>query len=292
LSYSLVEVVMGRVGGVLGIVLAAAAVVRADGGAATRPAVVIIAHRGASADAPENTLAAFRLGYEQGADAVELDVFLSADGHPVVIHDANTKRTAGVDKRVAAQTLAELRALDAGDFGAWKGKGFKGERIPTLDEALALVPAGRRMFIEIKAGPEAVPAVDAALKRWAGDDAGGGRATIIAFRLEVLTAAKKSAPGRPAYWLRRYDRDKKTNEYPRVDDLIRQAKEAGVDGLSFDQAFPLDAAAVARVKAAGLSCHVWTVDDPAKARAFVAAGVDSITTNRPGALRRELQAGQ
>ena len=74
----------------------------------------IIGHRGASFDAPENTLAAIRLAWEQKADAAEFDVFLSKDGKIVVIHDANTKRTAGVDKRVVDQTLDELRALTSG----------------------------------------------------------------------------------------------------------------------------------------------------------------------------------
>src|SRR5262245_27937128 len=78
--------------------------------------VEVVAHRGASDEAPENTLAAFRLGFEQ-ADAVELDLHLSKDGHAIVIHDKTTKRTAGLDRPVAEQTLEELKALDA---GGWK----------------------------------------------------------------------------------------------------------------------------------------------------------------------------
>src|SRR5204863_3482831 len=92
--------------------------------------VEIVAHRGSSEEAPENTLAAFRLGYEQ-ADACELDIHLSKDGHVVVLHDANTKRTAGLDKPVAEQTLAELRTLDAGKS---KGGKFSNEKIPLLSE--------------------------------------------------------------------------------------------------------------------------------------------------------------
>ena len=114
----------------------------------------IIAHRGASHDAPENTLAAFRFGWEQKADAVELDVRLSKDGNLVVIHDDNTRRTAQVDKSVGEQTLAELRSLDV---GRWKGKQWVGERILTLNEALATVPEGKRLFVELKCGPEGIP---------------------------------------------------------------------------------------------------------------------------------------
>src|SRR5262245_4724666 len=97
------------------------------------PKVEIVAHRGASYDAPENTLASLKLAWEQKADASEFDVFLSKDGKIVVIHDADTKRTAGVDKKVVSQTLDELRALDV---GSWKNAKFKGEKIPTLDEML------------------------------------------------------------------------------------------------------------------------------------------------------------
>ena len=92
----------------------------------TAHAVEIIAHRGASYDAPENTVAAFKLGWKQNADAVELDIWLSKDGKIVCLHDDNTKRTAGVDKAVADQTLAELRMLDAGSL---KGTKWKGEKL-------------------------------------------------------------------------------------------------------------------------------------------------------------------
>src|SRR6476661_5646642 len=122
--------------------------------------VEIVAHRGASAEAPENTLPSFKLGWEL-ADADELDIYLSKDGEAVVMHDASTKRTAGLDKLVADQTLAELKALDA---GSWKAPSWTGTRIPTLAEVLALVPEGKRLFIEIKAGPEVIPALEKAVK--------------------------------------------------------------------------------------------------------------------------------
>lgn len=127
-------------------------------------AAEIIAHRGASADAPENTLAALKLGFEQGADAGELDLHLSSDGKLVIIHDADTKRTAGVDRKVVEQTFDALRRLDVGAFGRWKDKGFA-ERIPTLDEALALVPADKKMVIEIKVGVEALGPLEQSLRR-------------------------------------------------------------------------------------------------------------------------------
>jgi glycerophosphoryl diester phosphodiesterase len=117
--------------------------------ALTSKAQLIIAHRGASHDAPENTLASFKLAWEQKADGIEGDFYLTKDGKIVCIHDKTTKRTSGqkVELDVAASTLAELRKVDV---GAWKDPKYAGEKMPTLEEVLAIVPAGKVFFIEIK----------------------------------------------------------------------------------------------------------------------------------------------
>src|SRR5512138_1747669 len=104
--------------------------------AAGRP--IVHGHRGASADAPENTLAAFRLAMAQGADGVELDVWRCASGEVVVFHDDDATRIAGSPLRPKDATLAELRALDV---GAHRGEAFRGERIPLLDEVLEALPS-------------------------------------------------------------------------------------------------------------------------------------------------------
>ena len=109
------------------------------------PQPVIFAHRGASAHAPENTLAAFELALEQNADAIELDVKLSADGQVIVIHDPTVDRTTGSHARVKDLSLRELRALDAGTFFSEK---FQGEKIPTLEEVFEAV--GKRTFINVE----------------------------------------------------------------------------------------------------------------------------------------------
>lgn len=109
------------------------------------PQPVIFAHRGASAHAPENTLAAFQLALAQQADAIELDVKLSADGQVVVIHDATVDRTTNGTGRIKDLSLAELRALDAGSFFSEK---FQGEKIPTLDEVFETM--GKRTFINVE----------------------------------------------------------------------------------------------------------------------------------------------
>ncbi len=114
---------------------------------------LIIGHRGASREAPENTLESFRLAWDQGADGIEADFRLTADGRIVCMHDATTSRTTGVDLNIADTTLEELRRLDA---GLWKGPGWSGALIPTLAEVLAAIPPGTWFFIEIKSGPEII----------------------------------------------------------------------------------------------------------------------------------------
>lgn len=112
---------------------------------ASLPKPLIFAHRGASAHAPENTLAAFELALAQNADAIELDVKLSADGNVVVIHDQTVDRTTNGHGRVKDLSLAQLKALDAGSFFSEK---FRGEKIPTLEEVFEAV--GRRTFINVE----------------------------------------------------------------------------------------------------------------------------------------------
>src|SRR3954447_14041446 len=164
--------------------------------AAEPPKVEIVGHRGASYDAPENTVAAIKLAWEQKADGSEFDIYLTKDGQIAVIHDKDTKRTAGgVNKVVAESTLAELRALDV---GKWKGEKFAGEKIPTLAEMLATVPPGKRVFVEVKCGPEIVPELGRVLK------AAGLRpeqTPVISFNAAVIAAVKKARPDVPAYWL-------------------------------------------------------------------------------------------
>ena len=119
-----------------------------------------IAHRGASLEAPENTLAAFRRAMELGADLIELDVHQTSDGHVVVIHDETVDRTTDGSGAVRAMTLRELRRLDA---GSWMGPHFAGERVPTLLEVLELTRGQIGLAIEIKAGSRRYPGIEAAV---------------------------------------------------------------------------------------------------------------------------------
>lgn len=250
-------------------------------------AVEIIAHRGASHDAPENTLASLKLGWEQAADAGELDIYLTKDGEVVLLHDKTTKRTAGVDKPVAEQTLNELRKLDA---GAWKDARFAGERIPTLAEALAAMPPGKRMFIEIKCGPEVLVPLQKVLKE---SKRPAAELVLICFQEETLRQARPLFPDLEIYWLVGWPKDRAGEPpvaKPGVEDLIATAKAAGFTGLNLQKDFPVDKAFVDRVKAAGLKLFTWTVNDVETARRLEQAGIAGITTDRPGWLREKLTA--
>lgn len=239
--------------------------------------IEIIGHRGASHDAPENTLAAFRLGWAQGADANELDLRLTRDGQIAVIHDATTRRTAGLERPVAAQTLAELQALDA---GSWKGPAWAGEQIPALAEVLATAPDGKRLYLEIKCGVEVLPELERVIAEGRKQPE---QLALIGFNLETMAAAKKRLPGHDAYWVVECQEPP-----PPLDSLIVQATAAGMNGLDLHWTFPIDRAFAVKVKAAGLKLCTWTVDDLPTAERLAAAGVEGITTNRPGWLREQL----
>ena len=238
----------------------------------------IIAHRGASYDAPENTLAAVRLAWAQNADAVEVDVHLTRDGRLAVIHDSDTQRTTRTARVVADAELTELGGLDA---GSWKAPAFSGERIPSLDAVLAFVPRGKRVFIELKAGPGCVPALS---RCFASSPLSDEQGVIISFDLATAGSAKRQLPGCEVCWIV----EKHSAEGRReISDLVRSAKAAGLDGIDVEGVW-VDAEWRRLLSDAGLKLYVWTVDHPELARRLIAVGVDGITTNRPGWLRGQL----
>jgi glycerophosphoryl diester phosphodiesterase len=243
--------------------------------ASRRRRATIIAHRGASRLAPENTLASVKLAWQLGADAVEVDVHLTKDRRIVAIHDATTDRTAGTHLEVAATHSSYLRRLDVGGH---KHPEFAGEPIPFLEEVLDTIPPGRHLFIEVKCGREILPLLDETLTR----SARRAQIVLIGFDLDTMRAAKQRMPDVPAYWLR----DKRL-WLPHRCRLAAQARAAGIDGLNVHWS-GLTRRFVAAVKAAGLKLGTWTVDSPAHARRLRALGVDAITTNRPGWLNHRM----
>ncbi|MEM7624782.1 MAG: glycerophosphodiester phosphodiesterase [Planctomycetota bacterium] len=256
---------------------------------------LIVAHRGASHDAPENTQAAFDLAWEQGADAIECDVHLTADGQIVCIHDDTTGRTTGGEKGtglvVAESTAEELRKLDV---GSWKDPAFAGEPVPLLRDVLASLPAGKGILIEVKVGPEIVPALTALLRDTATGGLEGHRVTVMGFDAAMVKDAKAALPavlpGVTVNWLTRFAPHPKT-KLPTLttDEIIEQLAAINADGLGCKALeYYVNQDFVERLRAEAYGLHVWTVDDPAVGRHFVSLGFDSITTNRPGWLGEQL----
>lgn len=246
----------------------------------------IVAHRGASHAAPENTLPSFELAWKEGADAIEGDFYLTKDGKIICTHDKTTERlTGGADNRVVADsTFDELRQLDV---GSWKGEQFKGVRMPSLDEVLATIPEGKKLLIEIKCGPEIVPALKATVKDWPAE-----QLRIISFNADVIAACRRELPAIKAFWLTGYKETAKGNgqwspTFGSVMETLHRTKASGLDSNAHET---VDETLVKKLRAANLEFHVWTVDDPAVAKRFADLGVDSITTNRPQWLRQQLSA--
>lgn len=246
----------------------------------------IIAHRGASHDAPENTLAAFRLAWEQQADGIEGDFHLTRDRQIVCIHDATTERVApdSAPLKVAESTLAELRQLDV---GSWKDPKYAGERIPTLREVLQTVPPGKRIFVEIKSGPEILPILKDHLEESGLDPE---QILIICFQRDVVTQSRRKLPHYKVNWLTSYKQDPQTGAWkPDRHEVLRTLATTGVTGLGTNgNVNVIDRSFVDDLRAAGKEFHVWTINEEAPARVFQSMGADSITTDRPAFIRKSL----
>ena len=241
---------------------------------------LIVAHRGASRDAPENTIPAFQLAWEQGADAIEGDFHLTKDGKIVCIHDGNTKKVAGRKLVVRQSTLAELRELDV---GAYRGELFKGTTIPTLAEVFATVPDRKKIYIEVKCGAEILPVL---LKEIQTSGLRKEQIVVISFKEEVIRGLKAKAVQFKAYWLSGFKKDESGKVTPSLQRVLNTLEEINADGFSSSQSV-INQAYIQRVLEKGYEYHVWTVDDVQTARRFRNWGAQSITTNVPGIIRKQ-----
>jgi glycerophosphoryl diester phosphodiesterase len=252
----------------------------------TKPVTMpeIVAHRGASFSAPENTLPSFELAWKEGADAIEGDFYLTKDGKIICTHDETTERlTGGADNRVIAEsTFDDLRQLDV---GSWKGEQWKGVRMPSLDEVLATIPAGKKLLIEIKCGPEIVPSLKATVEGRSAE-----QLRIISFNADVIAACSRELPAIKAFWLTGYkEKTEGSGDWqPTFDSVMKTLHQTKASGLDTNAHETIDETLVQQLRAADLEFHVWTVDDPVVAKRFAELGVDSITTNRPEWLRQQL----
>lgn len=247
------------------------------------PKAFIVAHRGASGVAPENTLAAAVLAFEEGADATEIDVHLTKDRRIVVMHDKSTKRTCGVEMIIAETDSSALACLDAGSL---KSEVYAGEKIPFIEEIIEVLPCGKKLFIEVKCSAEIAPYLNDVI-------VSGGKIeqmVIISFDADVLVEAKKVMPQVPVYWLKSTDKDKQTGRYlPHDASIISFASDKGFDGVDLHYA-GITKAFVDKARKSGIEVHTWTVDDVDDARRMAACGVRSITTNYPDVIRQALES--
>ncbi|MFF8931202.1 glycerophosphodiester phosphodiesterase [Streptomyces longwoodensis] len=265
--------------------------------------IQVVAHRGASEEAPEHTLAAYRKAIEDGADALECDVRLSADGHLVCVHDRRVNRTSNGRGAVSALELADLAALD---FGSWKAREALRSRdeepdwefrpedreqtsVLTLERLLELVAdAGRRveLAVETKHPTRWAGQVEERLlhllKRF-GLDAPPSPAEspvrIMSFSARSLHRVRAAAPTLPTVYLTQF-------VSPRLRDG-RLPAGVGIAGPSI-RIVRSHPAYVERLKRAGHGVHVWTVNEPADVELCVGLGVDAIITNRPRAVLSQL----
>ena len=222
----------------------------------------VIGHRGAAGVHPENTLRGFRYAIALGVDAVECDVHLSRDGRLIVIHDDTVDRTTDGSGRVAEMTLAEIRALDAGD----------GEAVPTLEELLELIDGRCGLLCELKADGTEAPAAEAVAARGlAGDVA------FISFSLERLANVKACGAHLRAGAVMAAPKAKQ----------IRRAAGIGAEsvGLHYKNVSP---AAVEQVRAAGMMVGAWTPNELPEMQSMIDLGVDLLTTDRPDILMQHL----
>jgi len=235
---------------------------------------MLIAHRGESQDAPENTLAAINLAWTRNADAVEIDVQLSADERVVVAHDRNMKRLTGRPLLVRQSTLAQLKALDVGRH---KGPQWTGQRIPELPEVLQTVPRGKRLLIEIKSGPDVLPRLASDL---AASPLTKDQILIIGFDLQTMTAARRALDGHPMALLCRTRWKPRALRWGRaLPRFLARARRSGMNALDVEVRPGIDAPFVRTVKDAGFDLYVYTVNDPDTAARLLDAGVDGVTSD-------------
>jgi glycerophosphoryl diester phosphodiesterase len=233
----------------------------------------IIGHRGASAAAPENTRVALEQALAAGAAGAEIDVRVTADGVVVLLHDDKLDRTTNACGQLRARSFGSLGNVDA---GSWFSPAFAGEPLPTLSGVLQEWPGDRRLFVELKDGPELLGPLCDALRDHRGKDI-----VLLAFDGRLLQRAGAAVPGWP-----RYHNVEVPVGAPMawLDAHLREALSAGWQGLSLGGGWCADWPA--RLHAAGLGCAVWTVDDAGIAQEMDAAGVDDLMTNDPVRMLR------
>jgi glycerophosphoryl diester phosphodiesterase len=244
---------------------------------------LVLGHRGAKAYAPMNTIPAFELAADQGADGVELDVHLTKDGHPVIVHDFTVDSTTDGSGLVREMTLAEVKALDA---GSWFGPEFAGLRVPTLGEVFEAV--GQRLFINVEIKSETVETdgveqvvADVIVAHGMRD-----RVIVSSFNPYALQRFRAIMPDVPIGFLYQ-------TGYQPVGDVdmlaLMNSLNVGYEALHPHQLM-IDADYMAAARQSGHFVNTWTVNDPARAVELRDLGVNAIITDNPDTVIAALKA--
>ena len=233
--------------------------------------VMVTGHRGASGFAPENTMAAFRLAHEQGADMIELDVYLSLDGRLVVMHDATVDRTTDGQGRIEDMTLEQIKALDA---GSWMGEQFKGERVPTLDEVLEWAKTRVLVNIEIKGAGCEEQIVALAKKHELTD-----KILVSSFHHDYLAKIKELDPALATGAL-----------FDEPVDLSEIIASCHPDAINPKYTLATKEL-VQQAHSLGLQVNVYTVNDPLSMKQMLKNKVDGMITNFPDMLIKQTDKG-
>jgi len=245
----------------------------------------LIAHRGESHDAPENTLPAYETAVSRGF-GFECDIYLSKDKRLFTFHDGNLTRTtagANTNRCVDADWAETISKANVGGWGKWRGSAFDPTRPALFSEVLALARDGRYVYVEVKGDdPSWVPYIREDLSTAA--NVNPGNVLFISFSDAVCAELKRQMPAYRVYWLtdcRRKDAEGRRQEAVSPSELVARLRSVGADGVDvhFDPDV-IDADYVRAVKRSGFSFHVWTVDDLSLVKKAFAVGVDTLTTNR------------
>lgn len=230
----------------------------------------IIAHRGFSAEAPENTLTAIKRAVELGVDCVEIDLHLSKDGVPVVIHDSALTRTTNIQRpmRVEHLTLEELKELDA---GSWFSAEFAGEKIPTLQEVLSIDRGSTKLMLEIKKG--LLPAKDISAQILSHISSPDPSIIIGSFEPEIVKAVQEAWPSLIGI----------VEEPPFINSFI----ELGIRHLAIWSKI-IEPRLIQSLQEKGICVWVFTVDDSKIGKFLHSLGTDGIITNNPKKLQQEV----
>ena len=252
---------------------------------------LIIAHRGASGEAPENTMDAFKLAWELGADGIEGDFHLTRDGHIVAIHDKDTNKvTKGKNKLIVKKTnLQELQKIDV---GSWKNEKYFKARIPTLEEVIDSLPMGKKFFIEIKCGTEIMkPLIHVINLKVKERPELKENISFISFDINVVRSCRSEWPAIEANYLQSYKKIKEISKWtPSENEVFQFLKLSLASGLgSQANKEVLKQSFIERLRQNQFSFHCWTINDIETARHFTDLGVDSITTDFPKRIRDGLK---